>query len=184
VVRHVSTTTLTSSLTPSRYGQSVTFTAQVGGSAGEPSGTVTFLDGATALRRLTLSGGQATLTLSTLSVGNHSATARYNGSVVYATDTSPVVSQGVIRALTTTTLQSSANPSAFGQAVTFTARVTAASGGTATGTVTFKDGTSVLGTGTLNGGVATFLTEALSAGTSPSTWSMAARQRTQAASAA
>jgi hypothetical protein len=41
--------------------------------------------------------------------------ARYNGSVVYATDTSPVVSQGVIRALTTTTLQSSATPRHLGR---------------------------------------------------------------------
>jgi hypothetical protein len=83
-------------------------------SAGEPSGTVTFLDGATVLRSFTLSGGQATFTLSTLSVGTHRITARYNGSAVYATDTSPVVSQSVIRALTTTTLSSSANPSHLG----------------------------------------------------------------------
>lgn len=62
----------------------------------------------------------------------------------------------------TTTLVSSQNPSAFGQAVTFTATVTGAS---PTGTVTFKDGTATLGTGTLNGaGQAIFTTTSLTVG--------------------
>jgi hypothetical protein len=70
------------------------------------------------------------------------------------------------QASTTTILRSSANPSAFGQSVTFTATVSAnASGsGTPTGSVTFKDGTTVLGSGTLSGGVATFTTKKLAVG--------------------
>ena len=66
---------------------------------------------------------------------------------------------------TTTTLTSSANPSVYGQALTFTATVSvvAPNTGTPTGTVTFKDGGTTLGTGTLNAsGVATFSTLALS----------------------
>lgn len=60
------------------------------------------------------------------------------------------------------TLASSANPSTFGQSVTFTATVT---GSSPTGTVTFKDGATVLGTGTLNGsGQATFITSSLAVG--------------------
>ena len=62
---------------------------------------------------------------------------------------------------------SSANPSVFGQSVTFTATVTANApgSGTPTGTVTFMDGSTTLGTGTLNGsGVATFSTSGLSVG--------------------
>jgi hypothetical protein len=67
-------------------------------------------------------------------------------------------------ASTTTALSSSANPSAFGQSVTFTATVTA-SAGTATGTVTFRNGPDVLGTSTLDGnGQATLSTAALAIG--------------------
>src|SRR5206468_2326324 len=69
---------------------------------------------------------------------------------------------------TTTALSSSANPSAVGQAVTFTASVTvtAPGAGTPSGTVTFQDGATLLGTGTLNGaGQAAFSTTTLAAGT-------------------
>ena len=50
---------------------------------------------------------------------------------------------------TTTSLTSSANPSVFGQSVTFTATVAAVSpgSGTPTGTVNFLDGTTTIGTG-------------------------------------
>jgi hypothetical protein len=50
---------------------------------------------------------------------------------------------------TTTDISSSANPSAYGQWVTLTATVTAASG-TPTGTVTFKSGNTILAIATLN----------------------------------
>ena len=56
-------------------------------------------------------------------------------------------------ALPTTTLTSSANPSTFGQSVTFTATVTAGLG-TPTGTVTFYDGTTSLGSVLLATGTA------------------------------
>ena len=62
---------------------------------------------------------------------------------------------------------SSANPSVFGESVTFTATVTANAPGSGipTGTVTFLDGSTTLGTGTLNGsGIATFSTSALTVG--------------------
>ena len=60
---------------------------------------------------------------------------------------------------------SGANPSTFGQSVTFTATVSGTSG-PPTSTVTFKDGATTLGTGTLNGaGVATYTTSALTVAT-------------------
>jgi hypothetical protein len=62
---------------------------------------------------------------------------------------------------TTTALTSSLNPSALGQAVTFTATVT---GTSPTGTATFRDGSTVLGTGTVSAGVATFTTSSLAVG--------------------
>ena len=67
---------------------------------------------------------------------------------------------------TATTLTSSRNPSQVGHSVTFSARVTPASGAaTPTGTVTFRDGATTIGTGTVTNGVATYATTTLSAGT-------------------
>jgi hypothetical protein len=69
---------------------------------------------------------------------------------------------------TMTALTSSANPSKFGQAVTFTATVTVKPGfatGTPTGTVSFFNGTISIGTSSLNGGVATLTTSTLPVGT-------------------
>jgi Big-like domain-containing protein/MBG domain-containing protein len=66
---------------------------------------------------------------------------------------------------TITTLISSANPSVYGQTVTFTAGVSVSTG-TPTGTVSFSDGTTTLATSPLNGsGVATFSASTLGAGT-------------------
>src|SRR5262249_15484971 len=77
-----------------------------------------------------------------------------------------VLNQQVNQASTYTWLGLSANPSAFGQPVTFTAAVSAATlaGGLPTGSIVFMDGTSSLGTASLNNGVATFTTTALYAG--------------------
>jgi hypothetical protein len=68
-----------------------------------------------------------------------------------------------LRATTTTTLASSLNPSGYGQAVTFTAAVSAASG-TPTGTVIFYDGSNAIGRATLAGGTASFSYSSLTAG--------------------
>lgn len=65
---------------------------------------------------------------------------------------------------TSTSLQSSPNPSNFGESVTFTATVSA-SGATPTGTVRFKEGAALIGTGTLNPqGVASIETSSLALG--------------------
>ncbi|MGD0179230.1 MAG: FG-GAP-like repeat-containing protein [Terriglobales bacterium] len=68
---------------------------------------------------------------------------------------------------TATVVTSSLNPSNFGQAVTFTAKVTSKGyKGTPTGTVTFYDGTTNLGTANLNGKAkGTLTTSALAVGT-------------------
>jgi uncharacterized repeat protein (TIGR03803 family) len=66
---------------------------------------------------------------------------------------------------TTTTISSLPNPSAYGQAVTFTAVVTSTAGAPPDGeTVTFYEGHGGTGTGTLSGGSAT-LTATLNVGT-------------------
>ena len=69
---------------------------------------------------------------------------------------------------TTTTLTSSANPSAAGSAVTFTATV-ASNTGTPAGSVVFADTGTTIGSAPLIGGIATFTTSALTVGTHPVT---------------
>jgi hypothetical protein len=66
-------------------------------------------------------------------------------------------------ASTSTSVTSSANPSSYGQSVTFTATVTSPSG-IPGGSVTFMSGTTSLGTETLSNGTATFSTSSLAPG--------------------
>jgi hypothetical protein len=93
----VTTTSLASSLNPSLFGQSVTFTATVTstGATLTPTGTVTFKDGTTTLGTGSLGSGKATFKTSALSVASHSITAVYGGSTNFSGSTSPVLSQVV-----------------------------------------------------------------------------------------
>jgi hypothetical protein len=71
-----------------------------------------------------------------------------------------------IAAGTTTTVSSSPNPSAYGQAVTFTAVVASGLGAPPDGEiVSFMKGKTLLGTGTLSGGSASFTTTTVKVGT-------------------
>jgi len=167
VRKAASTTAVSSSLSPSIFGQSVTFTATVAPQfSGTPMGTVTFKNGTAMLGTVTLSGGVASYTTTKLAGGTASITAVYNGSTSLAPSTSTPLSQAVSQASTTITLSSSLNPSSFKEAVTFTATVAAQSGEcTVTGTVTFYDGTTALKTVSLSGGVAKFTSSTLTSGT-------------------
>jgi VCBS repeat-containing protein len=164
-VKEQSTTTLKSSTNPTVSGQTITLTATVTGSPGHPTGSITFLDGSNVLGSATLnSSGVATLGVS-LMAGSHALTASYAGDATFAGSTSAALTQTVNQAKTQVAITSSANPSVYGQAVTFTATVTVSSpgSGTPTGTMTFYDGGAVLGTGTVgSGGVATFTISTLS----------------------
>ncbi|HTD23350.1 MAG TPA: Ig-like domain repeat protein, partial [Terriglobales bacterium] len=118
------TVTVTSSNNPSVFGQPVTLTATL--SPASATGTVQFLDGVTNLGSpVTVSGGTAAMIVSSLSVGAHSITAVYSGDSNFAGSTSPALSQNVNQASSATATTSNNNPSAFGQAVTFTATVSA-----------------------------------------------------------
>ena len=85
---------------------------------------------------------------STFSLGSHSIAAVYNGDTNFKTSFSASVVQNVRMAKADTTLTSSANPSVFGQSVTFTAQVAASAPGVGepTGSVTFMSGNVALGT--------------------------------------
>jgi hypothetical protein len=163
------TTALASSANPSVNGQTVTFTATVTANSpgsGTPQGTVTFKVNGTAQPVAQLNAaGQATFTFSP-TVGSYTITASYNGGANFTISTSPALHQVVNKDAATVMLVSSLNPSTSGQAVTFTATVSAAApgSGTPTGSVEFLDGTTVLGFRTLSAGQATFKTSTLSVG--------------------
>ncbi len=86
VTRAAVTITVTSSLNPSSFGQSVTFTFTVAGVSGLaiPTGTIAFSDGSTLLASPTLNAsGVATYTTVMLSGGSHTLSAVYGGDANY-----------------------------------------------------------------------------------------------------
>ncbi len=97
--------------------------------------------------------------ISTLPVGNTTVTAVYNGDAGFNPSTGTLAGgQTVGKASSSTVVSSSANPSVFGQSVTFTATVAAVAPGTGTrtGTVQFSiDGVAFGAPVTLSGGSAT-----------------------------
>jgi sugar lactone lactonase YvrE len=162
------TTALLSSLNPSTFGQSATFTATVAATAGgTPTGTVTFSDGSNVLGTVSLSGGQAVLSTSALAAGGHFIVASYGGSATYQSSVATALTQTVEAASSSLGLTSNINPSVYNQAVTFTALVMPQFGGSATGTVTFFDfqDASTLGTAPVIGNHATLTLSTLPTGT-------------------
>jgi CSLREA domain-containing protein len=90
-------TAVTSSSNPSDLTQSVTFTVTVT-STGPLTGTVQFkIDGSNAGVPVTLSGGVATLTTATLTVGTHSVTADYSGDANFLASTGTLTGGQVVR---------------------------------------------------------------------------------------
>jgi hypothetical protein len=122
-------------------GQSVTFTAHIFPSG--TTGTVTFYDGSSIIGSASVnSSGDAALSISTLSVGVHTISAVYGGSVTYS-GSSATLSQTVNKANTTSTIISqSSTTSVAGQPVivAFGVSPIAPGSGTLTGTVTVSDG--------------------------------------------
>ncbi len=158
-------TMLASSLNPSTYGQTVTFTATVTNNGGStPTGKVSFTWGTNSIGTATLnSSGVATLIKSNLNVQAFPLTAVYQGDANNVGSTSPVLTQVVNQTTSKATLTSSPNPSIVGQEVTFTATITSPTV-KATGPVTFKAGNAVLGTIQLTNGKATLTSSSLPAG--------------------
>jgi hypothetical protein len=161
VDKDATSTTLVSSLNPSTYGQTATFTATVTFTGPHtPTGTVKFAG----IGSAKLSGGVATITETWLNAGTYPITAEYEGDSDSAPSTSSVLDQVVNPVSTTTAITSSADPSSSGQTVTFTATVTSSTGAKATGTVTFTAGATTLGTVALNGTHASISTATLPVG--------------------
>jgi large repetitive protein len=132
---HASTTTTAAAATittvavssdTSTYGQQVTLTATVTTSGdGTLKGKVQFFDAGVAIGTASLNGsGEATLKLSSLSVGDHAISATYLGTAAFTTSTSDTpAALTVATASTYTVVTTSANPLAPDDTLTLTARV-------------------------------------------------------------
>ncbi len=159
ITKVATTTTVSASMTPSVYGQSVTFTATVAGTVGSgtPSGTVTFSVDGIAQAPVTLAGGQAAFALNSLGAGSHSITAAYGGDSNYGNSSSSTFTEAVTPAPLTVTathqakVYGSADPALTYTASGFQLADTAAS--VLTGALTRAVGESVgsyaIGQGTL-----------------------------------
>ena len=171
----LSFTTLGSSTPSSVYGQPVTFIAAVRSAnpaEGSPTGTVEFLDTTTGsvLGTVPIASGVAMLTSSSIAVGSHAIIALYEGNGNFAFSLA-AVTQIVQKDGTTTALSASTSSPNFGQALTFTAKVTASApgSGTPTGIADFFDTTTntdlTPGNVAMVLGTATFSTASLPVGT-------------------
>jgi CSLREA domain-containing protein len=185
------TTTVTSSLNPSFFGQAVTFTAKVSSASGIPTGTVQFRDGPSGTG--VALGSPVTLTptgtcptadpcsvatsavISSLTTGPHTITADYVNADGNFDSGSGLVSQQVDpKKTSTTTVTSSSGTSNVGDLVTFTATVAGSPGGPPTGSVVFKDNGNTITCANVGGqalisGVATCDISTLAEGSHPIT---------------
>lgn len=143
---------MTSSVNPSTFHQSVTFTVEVAdpsASLSDLGGSMAFYDSATLLATRTVTNGSATLFEKNLAVGSHDISAVYARGGIHAPLTTEVVSQSVGQATTTTTVESSLPNSIVGKLVTLRAMVWQNNPGinsTIVGSVEFFDGPTSLGT--------------------------------------
>jgi uncharacterized delta-60 repeat protein len=136
-------TEVSTDVSPSRYGQEVTFTADVTAVLGTPDGAVEFVIEGGAPQSVVLTAGVANLTvpsgsLGALPVGTHTVVANYLGSVGYLPSADTLdPDQEVIKADTTLTVTVDPEPSKTGQPATINATVAAVApgAGTATGVV-------------------------------------------------
>ena len=188
VAKAATSVVLTASSTTVLPGMPVTLTATVtpvvtpaSGVEQNPSGTVVFYNGTTAIGSAALSPGpgvnSSTATIiATLPNGSDSITAVYEGDTTYATSTSTALIVNVARAATNVVLTANNTTVGPGQAVIFTATVTpqvaplSSTEQNPSGTVLFYNGTMLLGSAILtpvpltNSSTATFISDTLPGG--------------------
>jgi large repetitive protein len=153
------TLSLSTSGTPSIFGNPVTFTSTI--SNAQDSCTFRFSVDGTFVGNGTTNGSTATFTTSTLTAGSHTINATCTANNNFAPVGAPALTQVVNQASPTLSLSTSGTPSALGSPVTFTSTIS-----NAQDNCTFRfavDGTFV-GNGTTSGSTATFTTSTLTAG--------------------
>ncbi len=147
-------------------GTRAAFTAALTTPGVTPTGTLTLLDGSSAIATATISGdGSFVLATAALSIGNHTVTASYSGDANNSAAVSQAATVMIRPASSTTSLITSVNPIIQGNALTLTATIISDSPN-AGGLVSFLDGTTLLGTIALGaGGTASLVAGDLVAGT-------------------
>jgi len=167
-----SSVVITASPLSSVYGQPITLTGTVSGiplDQNTPTGSVTFFIDNLPVGTASIipTTNYATyLYTSTLPVGIHSMSARYNSGNLFPSLSASTNLQ-IIKAQTSTTLDSLQNPTISGQIISFTSSVRAVSPGSGlpTGSVSLKEGATVLATVVLdNHGQAVLTVPSLSLG--------------------
>ena len=84
VARVAATVTSSSTINPSIYGDTVTFTFRFSGSGAVPTGTANIIEDGESVTTLTLdASGQVTFTTSALTAGGHTIQAVYSGDTNY-----------------------------------------------------------------------------------------------------
>lgn len=139
----------------------VTLTATVSPTGGAPTGTVTFLDGTTALGTGSLINGVASMTTSTLTAGQHSITAVYSGDANFTTATTSALSESVLDfnlTLSTSNGGSTSQTIASGGTATYSMTVNPLNG------TTFPAAVSFSASGLPVGATATFSPQTIAAG--------------------
>jgi uncharacterized protein (TIGR03118 family) len=161
----------------------VSLTADVAagpGNAGSPSGLVSFFDGATLLKSLSLANGTATLDTFLAGTGVHPISAQYSGDRVFLprSEETDVQVAGIATSLT---LIAPAEATT-GATIVLTVAIRSA-GGVPTGQVSFLDGKNNLGVTNLNdAGAAVLRVDTLAAGTHSLTASYAGDDKFAASS--
>jgi hypothetical protein len=192
IIPDLTTATLTTSLTPAPFGQTIALTATLHGNFATPIGPVTFYDGPTILGTAALnSAGKALFQTSSLAPGTHTLSAVYAATPSFNAASTNALLQTILGSTkptpTAVTVSSNLNPATLGQNILFTA--SAVTIGTAslppTGIVTFQDSGVTIGTAPLNpAGLATFSTSSLTTGTHTITATYAGDSSTAASTSA
>ena len=151
---------LTATPNPVLVQNTVTLTATVSSSVSTPTGSVSFSDSSTTIGTANLSGGIATLTISTLTAGTHSIAAVYGGDPNFSSASSAAVSETVQDFTLTTGGSGSSQTVQPGGTATFTLPMAPSGGTTFPAAVTFS------ATGLPAGFTATFNPALLAAGSS------------------
>ncbi len=160
VVPYTTLTSVSTSANPSRIGQPLTFTAAVTTAAGTPvtTGTIGFTRGNKLLATVAVGpDGTASLSLSSLPIGQSRIQAVYDGTPDYLPSVSPFLVQSVSRLGTVTTLTFTTQTRPNGRVVTVLEASVGAegiAGITPIGTVVFRRNGKDIGKARLNNGVA------------------------------
>jgi len=159
-------TALSQTANTTQFGQPFTVTARVTALSGTPPiGSAVFTANGVTIGAAPLQNGVANLTVTTLNTGTHGIFATFQGTGGFPDSVSDGIEHDVIQGQTKTEITANP-PSTYGQAVRFTAAVSAQSpaSGQPAGSVTFLAGGVPLGTAPLVNGTAIFETSALHTG--------------------